>query len=93
MPVNSEGRGKKAVVRLPLLKPRRAGTALQQGGSPGEAGAACSGPLPFLLIQVRQAGFLCVAVWALWAGSGGNLSASCSWLSSHICEAASFHCH
>lgn len=92
MPVNSEGQGEKAVVRLPLL-PRRAGTALQQGGSPGEAGTACSGPLQFLLIQVRQAGFLCVDVWALWAGSGGNLSASCSWLSSHICEAASFHCH
>lgn len=92
MPLNSECQGQKAVARLLLLY-REAGAALWQRQSLGEAGTACSGPLLLLLIQVRQAGFLCVAAWASWAGSGGNLSASCSCLSSHICEAASFHCH
>lgn len=92
MHLNSEGQGQKAVARLPLLY-RGAGAAPWQGRGLGGAGTGFSGPLLLLLIQVRQAGFLCVAAWALWAGSGGNLSASCSCLSPHICEAASFHCH
>lgn len=93
MHFNSEGQRQKAVARPPLLY--GGGQALPCGRAEalGKLDGACSGPLLLLLIQVRQAGFLCVAAWALWAGSGGNLSASCSCLSPHICEAASFHCH